>query len=269
MRITAVATTTVGLVLACGGVPEQPADVATAQAGLTGDTAQAQLWERAAQTDAAVGAATLHTDSGVVSTRAPLRVPDRPVQATERPFPEEVDGALVMLAVPEIEGAFTGAATVRAVSGEFLTLDLGQDRLLRIQAKVAGGPLRVQSGESARVYLRSSGDPFARDDILSLRFEGDEVLYALVGGNQPVRFRVAAPALGVAQTGEPDGNTMPVVVTVGSERQTLRLGEQADFARARLTVRLLASTAIQGEAAYAVEGDPYRVQLLAWRTRGQ
>jgi hypothetical protein len=185
-------------------------------------------------------------------------------QVTQAPFPESVTGAVVLQELPELDAAFSGSATVQSAGGEFLALDLGGGQLIRLHAKVRGGPLTAQVGEQAQLYLRR-GDPFARNDILALRLPADELVHALVGNNGPVRFTIPTRELTVAQTGSVEGNTMPVTVSMGSEAHTLRPGEQADF-RTGLTVQVVASVAVQGEAANALPGRPYRVEILGWRT---
>jgi hypothetical protein len=269
MRRTTLAVMTVGLAQACQRAPERPPAVAQAQAELTPDTAQARLWTEAATAGTGPAAAGLRVDSGAVRRRTAVRIPDRPIAQREQAFPQEVPAAVALLAVPELAEPFSGTATVGAIRGEVLTLDLGQGRVLQLQAKVGGAPLRAAAGESARLFYRGSGDPFLRNDVLDLQLPNDRLVYALVGAAAPVRLEIPSAGIQAAQIDRPDSNMMAVAVTLRSERRTLRPGEQAEFPGAGLTVRLLASVAVQGEAAHAVEGDPYRIELLAWRTRGE
>lgn len=255
------------LLVACERAPRSAADAAAAQAELATDTAQAQLWREAQ--GQAQGLERLAVDSAAVRRLTPVEVPDRAQQSRPQPFPAEVDAGFMIHSLPPLEAPFSGPVRVASVDGEQLVLDLGEQRQLRLQAKLGGGPPRVRAGESGQLDIRVSGDPFARNDIVVLRLPGDEMVYALVGANAPVRLRMPARGLTAVQTGQPERNMMPVAVTVGEETRTLRAGEQADFRAARLTVKVLASVAVQGEAANALPGEPYRIELLGWRTRAQ
>ena len=62
-------------------------------------------------------------------------------------------------------------------------------------------------------------------------------------------------------------NAAAVRLTLRGQTHVLAPGEQADFAAADVTVKVLSSIAVEGESANAVEGDPYRLELLGWRTR--
>ncbi len=269
MLRTTLVVVTVGLTAACQRAPSRPSAVAQAQADLTLDTAQARLWAQAATAGTGPAAPGLQVEGGAVRQRVAVRIPERPTQQGEPVFPPEVQAGLAMLAAPALAEPFSGPATVGSVRGEVLTLDLGQGRVLRLHAKVGGGPVRAAAGDSARLFYRTSGDPFFRNEAIDLQLPGDRLVYALVGAEAPVRLEIPSAGVRAAQVEQPDSNTMAVAVTVGSERRTLRPGEQAEFPKARLTVKLLASVAVQGEAVHAVEGDPYRIELLAWRTRGQ
>jgi hypothetical protein len=106
-------------------------------------------------------------------------------------------------------------------------------------------------------------------DRLALRLAEDDLLYALVGGSGLVAVAFPPFRLTARQTEPIEANTSPVRLTVGTETQTVRHGETATFATGNLTVRVLASIAVQGEAANALPGEPFRLQLLGWRTRPQ
>lgn len=250
--------------MACYGEPRGSADAAEAQAALLTDSGQAQLWREAAAGDLPPGLEALRVDAAPVRDPDQVVVPDRPAQVAQEAFPASVTEGLILHAVPELDEPYAGAAQVTAVDGEFITLDLGGERTVRFQAKARGGPLLVNAGEQAQIALRV-GDPFARDDLLALRLEQDDFVYTLVGNTGPVRLSVPSHSLVAAQVGEAEGNTMAVSVTIGRETQRLQQGQEADFA-AGLAVRVLASVAVQGEAANALPGRPYRIELIAWRT---
>jgi len=243
--------------------------VAKAQAELTPDTAQARLWAQAATAGTGPAAPGLHLEAGAVRQRVAVRISERSTQQGEPVFPPDVQAGLAMLAAPALAEPFSGTARVGSVRGEVFTLDLGEGRVLRLHAKVGGGPVRAAAGDSARLFYRTSGDPFFRNEAIDLQLPGDRLVYALVGAAAPVRLEIPGAGVRAAQVERPDSNTMAVALTVGREGRTMRPGEEVEFPRAQLTVRLLASVAVQGEAAHAVEGDPYRIELLAWRTRRQ
>jgi hypothetical protein len=257
----------VALGLACA--PETPRDaqaLAEAQATLAVDSSQARLWTEAARSGAAAGLADARADSSVVQRR-PEGVPDRPPRAAERPFPDRVEAALAIRSAPELEQPFSGRASVRSSRGEFLILDLGGDRTLRLQVKVGGRPLRASEGESVDVFYRQ-GDVLEGGNVLALRLARDDLVFAIQSDTMPVSLTLPGPRIRIRarQVGTPEGNTMDVALTVGAETRTLRPGQQAGFARAGLTMKLLASIAVQGEAAPALEGPPYGIELLGWRT---
>jgi hypothetical protein len=197
-----------------------------------------------------------------------LQIAARPAEQARVPFSPEVQSALAVLAMPEIEQTFSGAARVASVDGEFVTLDLGRDRLLRLQARVGDEPLRARPGETAQLFLRQ-GDVYERNDVVAVKLEQDDLIYTLVGGDSPVRVDVPSHGLTAVQVGEPEQNSMNANITVGNETHELAPAEQAIFRSAGLTIKVLASVAVQGEAVHALEGEPYRLELLGWRTRVQ
>ena len=246
--------------------PGRASEIAEGQAALATDSSQARLWREAINEGAAAPLAEAHTDEPVAGG-ARLVVTDRPGRASQEAFPASVDAALVLAEAPDLDEPYAGTARVQSASGEFLTLDLDGAGTLSIHSRVGGRALRAAEGEVAEVLFRR-GTPFARDDVLGVRLERDDLVYALVGADEPVRFDITSHAIRVAQVGEPEGNVLSVSLTVGRETQTLNIGDQVDF-RAGLTVKLLASVAVQGQAANALPGRPYRVELLGWRTAGE
>ena len=252
-----------------GQAPRDAAGVATGQAALAGDELQAALWRDAAQRRSLDGLPELLSVQAPVRQRHPLLVPDTPVESKPTPYPASVRTAL-QLSMPaglaERE-PYAGPAMVARADGEFVTLRLPDRQLVRLQARVAGEAPRLAQGETVQLQLRS-GTPFRRRDVLVLRGERDDLAYALVGDGDPVS--VSFPGLGVAarQDGEPAGNSLRVAVSAGQESRLLAVGEEAVFAAAGVTVKVLASVAVQGEAANVLPGEPYRLELIAWRSRG-
>jgi hypothetical protein len=174
-----------------------------------------------------------------------------------------VAAATAILSVPDVEQPFVGSAVVSATDGEILTLKFENDSL-RLQAKVRNGPLNAAPGDSANIHFQFSGDPFARDDVLWMTLAHDEFVYALVGGDEPIDLQFDT-TLGLEQLGRTDTTAMVVEVSLGCAQDTLWPGQQ--FSSAGLTAKLLASTAHGVSHVGVVEGDQYRVLLLAWRTQ--
>jgi hypothetical protein len=259
-----------GVLVACYNPPREPTDVARAQAELAPDTAQSRLWGQAAGSGAAIKSQLSYADTGMVRTRSPVVVRERPAESREVAFPDTVSTAAAILSVPQLERPFNGQAIVKAVDGEFLTLELENDQRLRLQVKVRGDPLHTRVGERARIYFQYSGDLFARKAVLALELRDDTFVYAFVNvTNRPVRFELLVPAFSLRQIGEPSDGGMGVRVSVLSETLELQPGEEGQLRSANLTVKLLVSRAIVNEEDhdYVIEGAPYRVSLLAWRTR--
>jgi hypothetical protein len=204
--------------------------------------------------------------------RAPSRQPipePAPAQKPERPFDASVDAGLTLVDAPVFDAPFSGAVRVSAVSGEYLTLDLGQGRTARLHVKVAGAALRAQNGDQGQLLFAHSGEPQIANDQLTLRLPQDDLLYALVGSSNLVRLTLPAFRLTAQQIEPVENNTAPVRITIGGETHVARYGETVRFDTGNLTVRVLASIAVRGEAANALPGEPNRIHLLGWRTRTQ
>lgn len=257
------------LVGGCAPAPEAPKDAreaARTQAELSTDAEQARLWQEAAESGTTAGMEQLSVEGSPVRTRQPAVVPDQAVEAQRKAYPETIQSAVTVVSAAELDAPFSGPARVASTDGEFLTLDLGEERVLSLQTKVRGGPLRVKEGETAELLYRA-GDPFARNDVIALKLEDDDLLYALVGADGPVSLELEAFDLTAKQVGEPKDNTMAVEISSGGESHTLSAGEQATLRKPGLTVEVKASVAVQGESAYALPGRPYRIELLGWRTK--
>jgi len=248
-------------------VPAQSGDAAEAQAQLAADTVQARLW-RQAQARPALEMQAVRPDSLMVRPATRQPVPEPPVsQRPERPFDPSVDAGLVLVDAPVFETPFSGAARVAAVNGEFLTLDFGNAQTLRLHAKVGGAPLRAQPGEQAQLLLSHGGEPQVANDRLVVRLPQDDLLYALVGSNSLVRLSLPPFRMTAEQIEPVANNTAAVRVTVGGETHVVRHGETVTFDTGSLTIRVLASITVRGQAANALPGEPNRLHILGWRTR--
>lgn len=256
------------LLIGCGqGVPTRGTSAAERQATLATDSTQARLW-RNAPSAAALDMQALRIDSAAVRPANPVVVSERPVpQQPEQPFDQSVDAGLAMVDVPAAETPVTTAARITAVNGEYLTVELGDGRSLRLHVKVGGAALRTQTGDQGQLYFSHNPDPMVAGDRLALRLPEEDLVYALVGSNGPVSLTLPPFRLSAQQVEPIANDTAPVRVTVGGESQVVRHGETATFDNANLVIRVLASIAVQGEAANALPGEPYRIHLLGWRIR--
>lgn len=256
------------LLVACAAPavpPKGPAATAEELARLSPDPAQAKLWREAVSKGAVAGIESASVHDAPVRRRKALVIPHKPVEPARVAFPETVVSGMVILAAPELDEEFSGTVRIKSAKGEFLQFDLGKGRTLNLQTKVRGGPLRARAGETATLLLRR-GSPFQRNDVLAIKLAEDDLVYALVGSDEPVRLSIASHSLSAEQIGELERNAMRVQVTIGGETRTLKPGDQADFQATGLTVKVLASVAVQGESAHVLPGQPYRLELLGWRT---
>lgn len=246
--------------------PENTADAAIAQAKVTADPKQQELWAAVAKAGPPPGMEKLQAGDRAVATRALPITKDQPTQMTLQPIAESVPAAFVALDVPKDLPEFAGAAQVLAVREALQTIDLdvGQSAPLRLQVKVRNGALRIASGETVQLAMRQ-GDPFRRDDLFAIRAENDDFAYSLVGGQGPVKLEIPLLRLTASQTGEAKDGATGVTVTLDREIRVIAPGEEAAFKTGGLTVKVLASVAAQGEVANALP-EPHRLEIMAWRT---
>jgi len=160
-----------------------------------------------------------------------------------------------------------GAGYITQLEGDRLVLDLGDQRVLTLQIRVGGSPLRAAAGTFAQVDLRTRGLQ-ARREIIAIRLaENDGILSVRETGREPIAVKVPLFQLTARQVGKPEAGTMPVEIRVGSESKVLAQGQSAEFPDGRLTVLLESSTAVTGAAAAAdAEGPPFAMRLMAWPT---
>ena len=249
---------------------EKPVDakgVAEAQGRLAATPEQAKLWDAAARSGAAQGVQKAPMVENPVVPRPRVSVQDRKAQiATARLAADATD--VHILSAPELPGgAFEGSAKVLQAEGDRLELDLGNQRILSLQARVGGRALRAKADEFGRVDLRLGGNPRSPREIVAVRLPGnDGMLSVLETGREPVVVKVPLFELIAQQVGKPEAHTMAVEVRVGSESRVLAQGQRAEFPARRLVVLLISSTAYTGPAAEGVEGMPFGMQLIGWST---
>lgn len=243
--------------------PKDTAAAARAQAELL-PVGQKELWQAAAQSGESQPIDKLRTDK-VVGKRAPVRVSDRRAEPISNELAGSLRAGVALRELPADSKPYLGPATVKSVDRQLLNLDLGVAGMCCVVAKARGAALRIRAGERGQVEFRT-GDPFARNDILGLKFEQDDFIHALVGNDAPITFKVETHNLLVEQVGQPQGNIMDVRITAGGQQRTARVGQEIEIPELGLTIKIVASVAVQGPSANALPGRPYRVEILGWRT---
>lgn len=233
---------------------------------LSPNSAQARLWENAAQTAATAGLEQVPVVARPVQTRKRMVVSSQPIERQPVGLPAGQQTGIRVAAAPELrEKSFSGKVRVQKVEGERLELDLGQQRLFSIFVRVGGRPMRLKAGERVDLLYRVSDDPFARRLTVAIRAEGgDGIISILEGGAEPVTVRIPLFKLEASQVGQPQGGRMRVEVRVGEHRRVLEQGQIVEFPESGLTVGLTASLANVGADAYRAEGNPYAIRLVAW-----
>jgi hypothetical protein len=251
--------------------PPRSKDAAERMATATADQKQAELWKQAAARPDRELLQIRPAERPVESRRraAPATQTQRPPGTTPT-LPQQQPNAVRILATPSIpEARYSGPATIKAIEGNRMELDLGAGRTLSLLARVRSGSLTAKPGETVQVEWRArEEDPRDRSEILALRTStGDGIVTVLEGGTKPVSVRVNLYRMTATQTGTPERGSMPVQVTVGDERQVLQQGQIAEFKSANLAVGVVASVAVTGEDVNREEGNPYAIRLLAWPLR--
>jgi len=252
-----------------GEKPADPKGVAEAQSRLAATPEQASLWQKAAGT--ALGLEKAPVVENPVVPRPRVSFPDRkaPEPEVSAQFSASATGVRVLSAPDLPDRAFEGAAKVLQAEGDRLVLDFGNQRVLNLQIRVGGSPLRAAAGAFAQVDLRIRRGQQARREIIAIRLaENDGILSVLESGREPIALKVPLFQLTARQVGNPEAGTMPVEIRVGSESKVLAPGQSAEFSDGRLTVLLESSTAVTGAAAAAdAEGPPFAMRLRAWPTQ--
>jgi hypothetical protein len=249
-----------------GGSLKDPASRVKAMSQLATTPEQKRLWNEAAAGARAAGLDTMPVVDRAVEVRKQVQVPDKGVQSLASELPKSLISGVLVLSAPQIKGnAFTGTARVTRIDGEKVDLEIGPKLTFGLQVRVRGGALKVETGETGRMEYRAGNSVFSRQMILGVLFEkGDGFLTVLEGGSKPVTVQVPTFKLTATQIGNPEKDTMKVEVRVGGSRQMLTQGQIYSFKEEHLVIGLVGSTAYTGDKAFAVEGDPYSINLIAW-----
>jgi hypothetical protein len=257
---------------ACSKTPgrPQPKDAAVQMSRLATDPKQAELWKQTASSPVGnlnqVAAA-----EKAVQVRQRVTVANRSSQPKPASLPPGQPNAVRIVSVgdPQVS-SYSGKVKIARLEGEQVVLDLGEGRTVTLLLRLHAGALKAQSGESAQLEMRLRNDPHDRAESLALKMAGGNgIVSILEGGVKPVNLRVPLYSLAAEQVSKPENGTMPVMVTVAGERQTLRQGQISNFKSAGLTVGIVSSLAVTGQDVSREEGNPYAIRLLAWPTAAE
>jgi len=250
-----------------GETAQDAKSASKSMAKLATSDSQKELWKQAAETGAQQPSPPVVNSP--VSDRTRVRVPNQAIKGAQPSLPEGLISGVVLIDVPELKGGrLSGKYPVARVSGERLELRVDEKRFLIFNARARGGPLRVKENEQADLDLRLNDDIYNRTLILGIKTaSGDGLVSILDGGVKPVTVSLPLFGLVARQVGSPENHTMNVEVTVAGETKVLRIGQIEEFRRAGLSVGLIGSEAYEGESAAALEGNPYVINLTAWKTK--
>ncbi len=251
------------LLLACPAAAQDDTSTAETLSKLATDPAQAELWAQVAATGSAPGLTQLTITGSPVATHAQLKVPETAVESRTEPFPEDVATAVTVVASPPLEEGFTGKGQLKAVEGEFLTLDLGLSSAVQLQVKAGGRPLPLEAGQPVEVGLQLPEPP---NMAMLLTLTTAQQRFGLVSGVGGGPVQLQLPGLGVTALQGEDGRS--VQVTVGETTQRAVEGQTTlDFGD--VTVEVLGSVVLPKTSAGVVPGPPYRLEIAAWSTSAQ
>jgi hypothetical protein len=232
------------------------------------DAKQAQLWKQVAAGPKRDLSQFMVSERSVQTRRkaVPMEKPARGSTPTLATLPgQQPNGVRILSASQSAADTFTGAATIKGMESERVELDLGKERTLSLLLRVRSRGLRAKPGEAVQLEWRTRLEPENRMEILALMtLTGEGIVSVLDSAKKPVTVQVPLFRLTAAQTGTPEKGSMPVEVSVGDEKQTLRQGHTGEFKSARLAVGLVSSLAVTGEEVNREEGNPYAIRLLAW-----
>jgi hypothetical protein len=228
---------------------------------------QARLWQQAADQGLTAGLAKLEQTDRPVQSRQPSTVDNLtiPPAAQNPAIPAGVVGTIRIISSTGLENAdYNGSATVADVSGERLSLDLGERRTLVFQARADGGPLGVMKGDMVRVECRFRNERINRRQILAVRAPNGRGI-ARITETGSSALSVTVSLFGLVAKQAMGQSPTSVDVRVGGARKVMVPGEIAQIGG--LTVGLLTSSAITGPEAQTLEGSPYSIDLIAWSSR--
>jgi hypothetical protein len=184
------------------------------------------------------------------------QVPVQPVV-----IPAGVVSAVRVLAAPT--GDFDGFAAVNQVAGDRLELDLGRQQTLNVLARAGHKSILTRKGDRVRVVYQTGSDPRTPHAVIAIRTESGSGIVSLIQGeHKPVTASVPLFRLTAKQVGQPP--SMGVDVGVNAYHRTMTAGETAQVGD--LTVTVLGSSGHTGAAAARIEGSPYSINLIAWRS---
>ncbi len=249
-----------------GGLPR--AGTAIQLSNLATTPEQARLWRQSADQGLATGLSTLERTDRPVQSRQPSTAPNQAIPAQGAGIPAGVVSAVRIISTAGLEesAAYDGPATVSDVSAERLSLNLGGNRIITLQARAGGRALLIMPGDTVRVDYRVRNERLNRRQILAIRaLNGGGIARVTESGPSPVTVAVSLFGLVATQVSGPPYTSVDVRVGNGNARKTIVPGEIAQIGG--MTVGLMASRAITGPEARTLEGSPYSIDLIAWPSR--
>ena len=253
-------------VQACQRPPERR--MATELSKLATTPEQARLWQQAADQGIAAALLKLERPGESVRSRQTSSAANQAIpQAQGSVIPAGVVGGLRIISTSGLANAeFVGPARIVAVTGEQLSLDLGNKRTITFQARVDGQALGVSPGQTVRLEYRVRNERFNRRQIVAVRAPaGPGIARITETGPSPVSVSVSSFGLVATQVRARNGAYTNVDVRVGTDRKTIAPGDIAQIGG--MTVGLMASRGTSGREARTIEGSPYSIELIAWSSR--
>jgi len=237
---------------------------------------QKNLWQQAADQKQAIGLANVDQGGGAVQTRPRSTAANQPIPPQGAGvLPANVMNSVRIFETAGLEsGEFSGSAKITSINptGEQLSLDLGSNRTLTLQARVAGKPLSVQSGSVVNLYYRARGTSTRREEFALLAPNGTEVARITETGSMPIAVVLPAPfsleakqeAL-ISGRGRGGSNARPAVtIRVGTAQPQIVTSPQP-VQIGGMTFRVLSRGPSGTAVDQRIEGGPYGLEIIAWR----
>lgn len=163
--------------------------------------------------------------------------------------------------------SFTGKARVTAVAeaGERITLDAGDGRTIVFVARIGGKPIGLSVGSVVDATFRYRPNPFDYEQVLAVTTgAGTTIVVGVATDQKPAVLAAILPGFRIVarQVEKPINGLMPVSVEVADHSERLMPGAPQPISG--VMVQILDSEA-RPEARGVLEGNPYAIDLLAWR----
>lgn len=170
-------------------------------------------------------------------------------------IPKDVISQIRILTHPADSTNYKGSATVGAVVGETITLNLGTGGTLTILARAGGKSLPVAMKDVVDVFYQERVDPDVPDDVIAIRTKsGAAIANVIRVGSAPLKLAVPLFDVSLVQQDKPGIAEPPVLITAPSfkDAATFSTGEMKSVGDAMALV--VGSTS-----------SPFMVNVLVWR----